>query len=142
MLFGFRADKTDLLYKFLKDFQDPPGVVSRTSSLWCYGYIRVYEVDDVFIIKTNGLLEFLGLRASIIMLMAYIVLMVLNNTVFTFVLLPFMFLCLFFYFTPYHAFLTVNKLKRYGYKGNVKILDYFSVRARYDYVSGSCVEDS
>ena len=137
MLFGFKAQNNLILDSFLKDFENPPGTVSRITSLWCYGAIHIFKLDDnVIIFKTNGILEFIGLRVMVTSIFSYCIGLVLGNNLITVLSFPFICLSLLFFLPSYHVRNTVNKLRRYGYKDKVKILDYLFVKSRFDYVQG------
>jgi len=142
MLFGFEAKSDENLERFIVDFQDPPGTVARITNMWLYGNIRVYRFDDVVIFKTNGLLEFLGMRMSILMFMAYVVGWILNLDGLRSFALPFMLVCFLFFLPDYHVRITISKLKRYGFKGKINILGYMRIKSRYDYVAARSFEDS
>ena len=135
MIFGFRAESSLVLDYFLKDFVDPPGTVARIASMWSYGNIKVYRMDDIVLFHTNGLLEFIGIRTSVMLLITYMVALILHYSNIVYFVLPFMFLCLFFYMPGYHVRLTINKLRKYGYHENIKILNYFESKTRFDYVT-------
>lgn len=136
-MFGFSAKSNEILEKFIVDFIDPPGTVSRISSLWIYGSINVYRVGDVVIFKTDGMMEFLGKYLLTTSFFIYVVSLILGYSMVSNVVIPFMFLALLLFFAPYHAFQTVLKLKKYGYKDKIRILDYLSIKTRYDYATGN-----
>lgn len=138
MLFGFRAKSNDVLDKFLLDFEFPPGTISRITSLWIYGSVNIYRLEnDVIIFNTNGLLEFLGFRVFITSIFSYCIGLVLGLGFVRSLSIPFILVSLLFFFPPYHVRQTISKLKRYGYSDSINILDYVSCKSRLDYATGN-----
>lgn len=137
MLLAFKAEPAMLLDIFLKDFENPPGTIASIVHLWLYGSVRMVKHEDIYLIKTNGMLELIAYYVLMSVAGAFIIGMLLNVFIIFYVMLPFGFLSLFFISSHYHTMNLIGLLKRSGYKGRVRMIDFIQARMLWNHAKRS-----